>query len=152
MANSSFSNRSNRATTLLAFMLLMFAPLFVHAQVHDVQTVRDDTGWRLQVDGEDFFVKGVVWGYSPRGQNYTYNLFGQTDDQIRKILDYDFGMNVITTEATDTAGNSSTDTRALLAGDGDVVSDIFRERVTWRGASGLSRGWGWGKAYQGKEG
>jgi formate dehydrogenase iron-sulfur subunit len=38
-------------------------------------------------------------------------------------------------------------TRALLAGDGDVVSDIFRERVTWRGASGLSRGWGWGKAY-----
>ena len=36
-------------------------------------------------------------------------------------------------------------TRALLAGDGDVVSDIFRERVTWRGSSGLS--WGWGVAY-----
>ena len=36
-------------------------------------------------------------------------------------------------------------TRALLAGDGDTVSDIYRERVTWRGSSGLS--WGWGVAY-----
>jgi len=36
-------------------------------------------------------------------------------------------------------------TRALLAGDGDTVSDIFRERVTWRGSSGLT--WGWGVAY-----
>ena len=37
-------------------------------------------------------------------------------------------------------------TRALLAGDGDTVSEIFRERVTWRGSSGLS--WGWGVAYR----
>ena len=36
-------------------------------------------------------------------------------------------------------------TRALLAGDGDTVSDIFRERVTWRGSSGFT--WGWGVAY-----
>jgi len=36
-------------------------------------------------------------------------------------------------------------TRALLAGDGDTVSEIFRERVTWRGSAGLS--WGWGVAY-----
>jgi len=36
-------------------------------------------------------------------------------------------------------------TRALLAGDGDTVSEIFRERVTWRGASGFA--WGWGVAY-----
>ena len=40
-------------------------------------------------------------------------------------------------------------TRALIAGDGDTVSDIFRERVTWRGASGFA--WGWGVAY-GKKG
>jgi formate dehydrogenase iron-sulfur subunit len=33
-------------------------------------------------------------------------------------------------------------TKALLAGDGDTVSDIYRERVTWRGAAGLSSGWG----------
>jgi formate dehydrogenase iron-sulfur subunit len=33
-------------------------------------------------------------------------------------------------------------TRALIAGDGDTVSDIFRERVTWRGSSGFAHGWG----------
>ena len=33
-------------------------------------------------------------------------------------------------------------TRALIAGDGDTVADIFRERVTWRGSSGFAHGWG----------
>jgi formate dehydrogenase iron-sulfur subunit len=36
-------------------------------------------------------------------------------------------------------------TKALLAGDGDTVADIYRERVTWRGSSGI--GWGWSVAY-----
>jgi len=40
-------------------------------------------------------------------------------------------------------------TKALLAGDADVVADIYRERVAYRGAVGLQRGWG--VAY-GKEG
>ena len=35
-------------------------------------------------------------------------------------------------------------TKALLAGDGDVVSDIYRERITYRGAKGLT--WGQGVA------
>ncbi len=39
-------------------------------------------------------------------------------------------------------------TKALIAGDGDVVSEIFRERVTYRAASGLA--WGWGVAYGGR--
>jgi formate dehydrogenase iron-sulfur subunit len=36
-------------------------------------------------------------------------------------------------------------TKALLAGDGDKVADIFRERVMYRGAGALQ--WGWGVAY-----
>jgi len=36
-------------------------------------------------------------------------------------------------------------TKALIAGDGDVVSEIFRERVTYRGAAAFA--WGWGVAY-----
>ncbi|MEM7610690.1 MAG: hypothetical protein AAF270_03360 [Pseudomonadota bacterium] len=57
-----------------------------------VTTYKDENGWKLQVNGEDFYVKGVVWGYSPRGQNYSYNLWDKGDDFIRKVLDYDFGL------------------------------------------------------------
>jgi formate dehydrogenase iron-sulfur subunit len=35
-------------------------------------------------------------------------------------------------------------TKALLAGDADEVADIYRERVAYRGASGMSTGWGVG--------
>ena len=36
-------------------------------------------------------------------------------------------------------------TRALLGGDGDMIADIYRERVTRRGKG--SEVWGWGTAY-----
>jgi formate dehydrogenase iron-sulfur subunit len=37
-------------------------------------------------------------------------------------------------------------TKALLGGDGDVVADIYRERVARRGNKG-AEAWGWGSAY-----
>lgn len=39
-------------------------------------------------------------------------------------------------------------TKALIAGDGDVVADIYRERIVYRGATGFA--WGWGVAYGGR--
>ena len=92
MAGSNIIKRVTKFGSLLAVMLVFCVPLVSHAQVDKVTTVKGEDGWKLQVNGEDYYVKGVVWGYTPRGQNYTYNLFGQSDDQIRKILDYDFGL------------------------------------------------------------
>ncbi len=39
-------------------------------------------------------------------------------------------------------------TKALLAGDADVVADIYRKRAFERGSG--SGAWGWDKAYKGK--
>jgi formate dehydrogenase iron-sulfur subunit len=40
-------------------------------------------------------------------------------------------------------------TKALLGGDGDVISEIYRNRVTMRAARGSKSGppWGWDSAY-----
>jgi beta-galactosidase/beta-glucuronidase len=74
-------------------VLILCASLFGQAYAADVvTTVKDENGWKLQVNGEDFYVKGVVWGYSPRDENYNYNLWGKSDDFIRKVLDYEFGL------------------------------------------------------------
>src|SRR5210317_1784494 len=91
MAGSGFFKKVRKVGSMLAATVLFaFA---AHAQTTDVvTTVKDADGWKLQVNGEDYFVKGMVWGYSPRNQNYTYNLWGESDDFIRKVLDYEFGL------------------------------------------------------------
>jgi hypothetical protein len=74
-------------------ILLASGVLVSHAIAADVVTTyKDEAGWKLQVNGEDFFVKGVVWGYTPRDENYNYNLWGQPDEFVRKVLDYEFGL------------------------------------------------------------
>jgi beta-galactosidase len=92
MAGISFFKRGTGIAGLLLVALALVAPLESFAQADKVTTYRDQDGWKLQVNGEDFFIKGVVWGYSPRGQNYSYNLWGETDEYIRKVLDYEFGL------------------------------------------------------------
>ena len=93
MAGPGFFKCVKNARSLLAVLLVFCGPLAVQANAADVVTTyKDEKGWKLQVNGEDFYVKGMVWGYSPRGQNYTYNLWGESDDYIRKVLDYDFGL------------------------------------------------------------
>jgi beta-galactosidase/beta-glucuronidase len=51
--------------------------------------VHDERGDRLQVDGADFFVRGMNWGYSPIGTNYTYSLWTKDDAFIERVLERD---------------------------------------------------------------
>ena len=66
-----------------------------------IKVVADAAGSRLQVDGRDFMVFGMNWGYMPIGQNYTYSLWNQPDDVIKDALArempllQDMGVNVI---------------------------------------------------------
>ena len=74
-------------------VVIISNPINVHAQGADkVTTYRDANGWKLQVNGEDYYVKGVVWGYTPRGENFNYNLWGESDKFIKKVLDHEFGL------------------------------------------------------------
>ena len=78
---------------ILPVVLILYASLVSPAQAADVVTThKDENGWKLQVNGEDFYVKGVVWGYTPKNENFNYDLWGQSDEFIRAVLDYDFGL------------------------------------------------------------
>ncbi len=86
-------NLSPVKTISIVFTALLFFTMSgaLQAQTPDkVTTYKDADGWKLQVNGEDFYVKGMVWGYSPKGQNYSYNLWGQSGDFIKKVIDQEF--------------------------------------------------------------
>ena len=77
----------------MPILALIFSSSMASASGPDtVTTYKDSKGWKLQVNGEDFFVKGVVWGYIPRKDNYKYNLFALPDDQVKAIIDHEFGL------------------------------------------------------------
>ena len=84
----------SRMNTLRALAVagLFFVASIGQAAYDKVTTYKDENGWKLLVNGKDFYVKGFVWGYSPRGKNYTYNLWGESDNFIKKVLDHDFGL------------------------------------------------------------
>jgi len=87
-------------------LILVVSTSTANPSTDKVTTFNDEDGWKLQVNGEDYFIKGVVWGYTPINQNYEYNLWGQPEDYIRKVIDYDFasmkaaGVNTIRSFAT----------------------------------------------------
>jgi hypothetical protein len=66
-----------------------------------VTTVKDEGGWRLQVDGEDTYVFGMNWGFVPIGTNYSYDFWSESDTFIEEALSRemtllrDMGVNVI---------------------------------------------------------
>jgi hypothetical protein len=84
---------AKKISSIIVITSLMLFVSFAHAQAADrVTTYKDANGWKLKVNQNDFYVKGVVWGHSPRGQNYTYNLWGESDEFVKAVLDHDFGL------------------------------------------------------------
>ena len=78
---------------VLTTMLLILISTSVWSQSADiVTTYKDENGWKLQVNGKDFFVKGVVWGYAPPGTNYSYSIWNQSEDIIKQVVDKEFSL------------------------------------------------------------
>ncbi len=77
----------------IAASLMLFALTGqAQAAADKVTTYKDDKGWKLMVNGEDFYVKGFVWDYKPVGTNYTYDLYGQSEEFIKNLIDHEFGL------------------------------------------------------------
>jgi hypothetical protein len=76
---------------MFALGIAIFGFSLAHA-THVVSTHKDDNGWKLLVDGEDHYIKGVVWAYTPRGVNFEYDLWSEPGEFIRDVLDYEFSL------------------------------------------------------------
>lgn len=82
-----------RAALVLSFLAVLApAPAAGQASLPVVRVAADASGQRLQVDGRDFFVKGVNWDYFPVGTNYAFSLWTQPDDIIAEALDREMGL------------------------------------------------------------
>ena len=71
---------------LLIFLLLFFATTIV-AQANKIAVVKNETGAKLVVNGNDFMINGMNWDYYPIGTNFSYSLWRQNDDKIKSALD-----------------------------------------------------------------
>jgi len=93
MAKLSCIASAKSITSIIAVIFLILFTSFSQAQTTDkVTTVKSADGWKLQLNNENLYIKGVVWGHSPKNKNYTYNLWGESDQFIKAVLDHDFGL------------------------------------------------------------
>ena len=85
-----------KSRRILSAVLLLALPAGLapraEAQANQVIVVEDERGWKLQVDGQDFMVFGMNWGYIPVGENYRYSLWDQSDEFIVEALDAEMSM------------------------------------------------------------
>ena len=103
LRNERRSGQASGPLVTVAVVLFALAALAPAAEAAEpgVRVVADETGQKLQVDGEDFMVFGMNWGYMPIGQNYMYDLWSQPDDIIQAVLArempllQDMGVNAI---------------------------------------------------------
>jgi hypothetical protein len=61
-------------------------------QLPQIRIVEDDSGHRLQANGEDLMVLGVNWDYFPIGTTTNYNFWNQPDDFIQAALDREMSL------------------------------------------------------------
>ncbi|MGB3607955.1 glycosidase [Psychroserpens sp.] len=76
---------------ILGFFLFL-ATCSVFSQANQVAVDKGADGMRLKVDGKDFMINGMNWGYVPIGTNYNYSLWKQSDDVIKAALDAEMGL------------------------------------------------------------
>jgi beta-glucanase (GH16 family) len=77
----------------IRFLYIFFSLVFFTglSQSQKVSLATDNGGTKLQIDGKDFIINGMNWDYFPRGTNYEYNLWNQSEEMIRAALESEMG-------------------------------------------------------------
>jgi beta-galactosidase/beta-glucuronidase len=71
----------------LFILILFISSSILFAQANKIEVKEGRSGMTLQVNGKSFMINGMNWDYFPIGTNYTYSLWTQSDDIIKKALD-----------------------------------------------------------------
>ena len=58
----------------------------IFSQAEKITLDKNESGIKLKVDGQDFFINGMNWDYFPIGTNYSYILWEQPEEIIKKAL------------------------------------------------------------------
>ncbi len=72
---------------LFLLQILFSFSFALSAQSGPVKAEKKEDGWRLMVNGTPLMINGMNWDYFPIGTNYSYSLWTQSDDFIKKALD-----------------------------------------------------------------
>ncbi|MEN8703455.1 MAG: glycoside hydrolase family 2 TIM barrel-domain containing protein [Polaribacter sp.] len=89
------------AKFLLFFLVFLFMQTYYAQNQTKVSLVTDENGVQLLVNNSPFMINGMNWDYIPIGTNYSYSLWSQSDEFIKKALDRemtllkDMGVNSI---------------------------------------------------------
>ncbi len=73
-------------------VLFFLVALSGFSQAVQVEVENTNNGTKLVVNGKDFMVNGMNWDYFPRGTNYSFSLWNQSDDFITAALDAEMGL------------------------------------------------------------
>lgn len=85
-----FASKSKLLFSIAVMLMFLMVSEPGYAAKRDlVTTHKDANGWKLKVNDADYFVKGIVWGYTPIGENYSYNLWAHNDEYVKHVLDYE---------------------------------------------------------------
>ena len=68
---------------------IFLANLLLAQKGNEVSIHSDTQGFKLKVDGKDTLIKGVVWDYEIIGENYSHDLWSESDEFIKEVLDYE---------------------------------------------------------------
>ena len=85
-------NKKYPASYLVFSLLFLISANATISQPGKIYVKKDRHGLTLDVNGKDFFIKGMNWNYMPVGKTYTYSLWNQPDEIIKSALDSEMQM------------------------------------------------------------